>query len=91
MKPIPLQLTRAGPAPQQAVEIDGGLVASRLGLEVEAFRQLMQDGKVSVLCERGIDADVGLYRATFYYGTRRFRAVVDASGEVVQADSAPAR
>lgn len=86
MKGIPLQLTHAGPAPAEEVEIDGALVAEKLGLDVETFRQLMHDRKVSVLCERGIDEDAGLVRATFYYGQRRFRAIVDRAGRVVRAE-----
>ncbi|MBJ7573889.1 DUF6522 family protein [Luteimonas sp. MC1828] len=63
-----------------SVEIDAALVARELELEVEAFRQLMADGKISVLCERGTGEDAGLYRASFYHGTRRARLVVDAAG-----------
>lgn len=86
MKKIPLQLTHAGPAPATSVEIDGALVAEKLGLDVEAFRQLLDDRKVSVLCERGIGDDAGLYRATFYFKDRRFRAVVRSDGQVVQTE-----
>ena len=68
-----------------SLEIDGALVAGELGLEVDRFRQLMADGKISVLCERGTGEDVGLYRASFYYEKRRARFIVDASGRPVQA------
>ena len=33
------------------LEIDGAMVARELGLETDQFRQLMADGKISVLCE----------------------------------------
>ncbi|WP_374012347.1 DUF6522 family protein [Pseudoxanthomonas koreensis] len=69
----------------QSPEIDGALVADRLGLEVDAFRQLMADGKVSVLCERGTGEDAGTWRATFYYGRQRARFLIDAGGEVQDA------
>ena len=70
---------------QQApsLEIDGAMVATELGLEVEAFRQLMADGKISVLCERGTGEDANTWRASFYHGQRRARFVVDASGKPV--------
>ena len=58
------------------------LVARELGLEVEAFRQLMEQRKIAVLCERGTDADAGLYRATFYFERRRARLIVDGDGHV---------
>lgn len=86
MKRIPLQLTHPGPAPAAEIGIDGTVVAASLGLDVEAFRQLMHDRRVSVLCERGIGEDAGLYRATFYYGDRRFRAVIESSGRIVRAE-----
>ena len=68
-----------------SLEIDGAMVATELGLEVEAFRQLMADGKISVLCERGTDDDAGTWRASFYYGQRRARFVVDSRGRPLQS------
>ncbi|MEN5060609.1 DUF6522 family protein [Luteimonas sp. TWI1416] len=79
-------LTIAAPRRRQpALEVDGALVAARLGLAGDAFRQLMTDGKVSVLCERGIGEDAGRYRATFYYAGRRARLLLDASGRLLEA------
>ncbi|WP_372017930.1 DUF6522 family protein [Pseudoxanthomonas sp. 10H] len=71
--------------PHPRLEIDGAMVAQALGLEVAAFRQLMDDGKVRVLCERGTGEDAGTWRASFYHGTRRARFVVDARGRPVGA------
>lgn len=62
------------------LEIDGALIARAMGLDVAAFRQLMDDGKIAVLCERGTGEDAGTWRASFYYGGRRARFVVDAQG-----------
>ena len=67
------------PAP---LEIDGARVAQRIGLDVATFRQLMDEGKVTVLCERGIGEDAGTWRATFYYGRQRARFLIDAHGEI---------
>jgi len=72
---IPIQLSSA-----RAVEIDGALVARGLGLATDAFRKLMEDRQVTVLCERGTGEDAGLYRASFYYAGKRVRLVVDADG-----------
>jgi len=69
------------------VEIDGALVARALALEVDEFRRLMEDRRISVLCERGVGEDEGLYRASFYYGERRARMVVDANGTPVETSS----
>ena len=80
---------RIGIALNPEIEIDGALVARALDLEVEAFRQLMDDRRISVLCERGVGEDEGLYRASFYYGDRRARLVVDENGMPVQTASMP--
>ena len=71
------------PAPR--LEIDGAMVARELGLETGQFRQLMADGKISVLCERGTDDDAGTWRASVYYGQRRARFVVDSRGRPLQS------
>lgn len=68
-----------------SVEIDGALVAERIGLEVDVFRRLMADGKIAVLCERGTGEDAGRWRATFYYGRQRARFIVDPGGRVREA------
>ena len=68
--------------PAPPLEIDGAMVARAIGLDVEAFRQLMADGKIAVLCERGTGEDAGTWRASFYYGAQRARFVVDASGHL---------
>ena len=65
------------------IEIDGALVAQGLGLDVATFRQLMERRQVTVLCERGTGEDAGLWRASFYHGTRRVRLVVDGDGTPV--------
>jgi hypothetical protein len=82
-KSIPLELN-----PVRAVEIDGAFVARGLGLDAEAFRKLMDDRQVTVLCERGTGEDEGLYRATFYFAGKRVRLVVDADGRPVATSSA---
>lgn len=68
-----------------SIDIDGALVARTLGLEVAEFRQLMKDGKISVLCERGTKENAGRYRASFYHGQQRARFIVDDTGRVLGA------
>ncbi|MEO6076426.1 MAG: DUF6522 family protein [Dokdonella sp.] len=72
---IPIELN-----PSTSVEVDAAVVAKGLGLEVRHFRELMQQGKVSVLCERGVGEDKGHYRASFYHLGKRVRLVVDGDG-----------
>ena len=59
------------------------IVARALGLDVGVFKQLMTDRKITTLCERGTGTDNGRYRASFYYGNRRVRLVVDEDGRAL--------
>ena len=68
-----------------SLEIDAALVAYQLQLDVAEFRRLMDQRKITVLCERGVGEDSGTYRASFYYGTRCARLVVDSDGNPVAA------
>lgn len=63
-----------------SIEIDATLVARALAMDVDEFRRLMEAKKIAVLCERGTGEDAGHYRASFYYGERRARLVVDGKG-----------
>jgi len=78
---IPISL-QGGPR-EPSIEVDADRIALGLGLELAAFRQLMADRKVTVLCERGTGEDAGRWRASFYYEGRRVRLVVDAGGNVL--------
>ena len=78
-KRIPLETNPDVPG----IEIDAALVAGAFALDVNVFRQLMNDRRITVLCERGTGEDTGRYRASFYYEGERVRLVVDASGRPV--------
>lgn len=82
-KSIPVEVN-----PEFSIEIDGAFVARGLDLEVVDFRRLMSQGKVAVLCERGVGEDAGLFRASFYHDGKRVRLVVDAQGNPVEAPGA---
>lgn len=77
-KSIPITLSSS-----TNVEIDAAIVAEGLDLAVPRFRELMQQGKIAVLCERGTGEDQGLYRASFYHAGKRVRLVVDSDGNPV--------
>lgn len=77
-KRIPVELH-----PSHGVEIDGALVARGLDLALGEFRQLMEHRKITVLCERGVGEDAGLYRASFYHHGKRVRLVVDGNGNPI--------
>jgi hypothetical protein len=67
-----------------AVQIDAAIVAEGLGLALPLLQKQMRAGKITSFAERGIDADSGRHRLTFFSEHRRFRVVVDEKGAIVQ-------
>ena len=60
------------------------VVAKGLGIVPTLLKQHLRDGKITSLCERGIDADAAGIGLTFFSENRRFRLVVDETGTIVQ-------
>jgi hypothetical protein len=67
-----------------AIRVDVTVVAKGLGIEPPLVQKGMREGRISSLCERGIDEDEGRYRVTFFSGSRRFRLVVDNEGNMLR-------
>ena len=67
-----------------AVEIDASIVAEGLGIALARLKEGMRKGTITSISERGVDADQGRHRLTFFSEHRRFRVVVDASGTIIQ-------
>lgn len=70
-----------------AIQVDAGTVADGLGIKPQLLLKRMREGKVTSLCERGIDLDRGRYRLTFFSANRRLRLIVDESGSIVQCST----
>ena len=66
------------------LRIDAAVIGQGLNVEPSLVQVRMREGKITVLCERGVDEDAGRYRITFFYQHRRFRLVVDEEGNAVQ-------
>jgi Family of unknown function (DUF6522) len=66
------------------VEVDAAVIAEGLGIEPSLLRKEMQAGRITSVCERGVDADQGRHRITFFSAHRRFRLVIDQRGTIVQ-------
>jgi len=67
-----------------AVQIDAAIVAEGLGLALPLLQEEMRRGKITSFAERGVDADSGRHRLTFFSEHRRFRVVVDQTGAIIQ-------
>ena len=66
------------------VQIDAAIVADGLGVTLPLLQEGMRAGSITSLAERGIGADLGRHRLTFFSEHRRFCVVVDASGAIIQ-------
>jgi hypothetical protein len=64
--------------------VDAAIIGRGLRVEPALVPVRMREGKVTVICERGLDEDAGRYRLTFFYQNRRFRLVVDEAGKAIQ-------
>ena len=79
----------APPASPAEVEfLDGSFhvaaeaVASGLGVAPADVPELLRTGRITSLCEKGLDEDAGSYRLTFFHGNRRLRLMVDERGRI---------
>jgi hypothetical protein len=66
------------------IHIEASVIAEGLGLTLPRLREQMRAGRITSLSERGIDADSGRHRLTFFSEHRRLRLVVDESGTIIQ-------
>ena len=69
---------------ERTLSIDAGVIGRGLNVEPSLVQVRMREGKITVLCERGVDEDAGRYRMTFFHENRRFRLVVDEEGNAIQ-------
>jgi hypothetical protein len=69
---------------QGTLSIDATVIGRGLNVEPSLVQGQMREGKITVLCERGVNEDVGRHRLTFFYKNRRFRLIVDEEGNAVQ-------
>ncbi|WP_166306128.1 MULTISPECIES: DUF6522 family protein [unclassified Bradyrhizobium] len=65
-------------------EVDANVVAEGLGIGVPLLQAEMRSGKITTLSERGVDADAGRHRLTFFSEHRRLRLVIDERGTIIQ-------
>ena len=67
-----------------ALRIDAAVIGRGLNVEPSLVQVRMREGKITVLCERGVDEDAGRYRLTFFHENRRFRVVIDEEGNIIR-------
>mgnify|MGYP000300024057 CR=1 FL=1 len=60
--------------------VDPHIVAPKLGLSAESFRQAMREGLIAGTVERGEQEDAGRTRLTFRYGRHAWAVQVEPDG-----------
>jgi hypothetical protein len=70
-----------------AVRVDAVTIGAGLGVEPSVVHAKIREGKITSLCERGVDEDAGRYRLTFFLENRRFRLIVDERGNAIQCST----
>lgn len=63
--------------------IDATLLGALFGLSPERVPPLMRSREMTGVCERGVGEDDGTFRLSFFYGSRRARLNIDATGAVL--------
>jgi hypothetical protein len=66
-------------------QIDATIVADGLRVSPLLLQEEMRAGRITGFAERGVDADAGRHRLSFFSSRRRFRVVIDdATGRIIQ-------
>lgn len=66
------------------VYIEAALIAADFGLDARGVLEAMRTGRMTSVCERGVDDDAGHYRVTFFYENRQLRLTVDTNGQLLE-------
>jgi hypothetical protein len=64
--------------------VDAVLLGELLDIGPAEVSKLMRVHAITGRCERGVDANQGQYRLSFFYQNRRVRLSVDSSGHVLR-------
>ena len=66
------------------IQVDASVLGESLDLEPSRVPELLRSGAITSRCERGVGADEGRFRLTFFHAGRRLRLVVDPTGRILQ-------
>ena len=67
--------------------IDASIIGEAFGLAPSIVQSLMREGKITSVCERGVDDDAGRFRLTFFYKNQRLRLIVDEAGSIIRSST----
>jgi hypothetical protein len=64
--------------------VDATIIGELLHLSASRVQMLMNSGKITSACERGIDDHAGEFRLSFFYRNRRARLSTDLEGHILR-------
>ena len=70
-----------------AHQVEASVIAAGLDIETDRVVVLLRSGEITSKSEQGIGEDAGFHRLTFYYGNRRFRVIIDETGQIVRGST----
>jgi hypothetical protein len=70
-----------------AYQVEASVIAAGLDIETDRVVVLLRSGEITSKSEQGIGEDAGFHRLTFYYGNRRFRVIIDETGQIVRGST----
>ena len=70
-----------------AYQVEASVIAAGLDIETDRVVVLLRSGEITSKSEEGIGEDAGFHRLTFYYGNRRFRVIIDETGQIVRGST----
>jgi len=70
-----------------AYQVEASVIAAGLDIEIDRVVVLLRSGEITSKSEQGIGEDAGFHRLTFYYGNRRFRVIIDETGQIVRGST----
>ena len=70
-----------------AYQVEASVIAAGLDIDTDRVVVLLRSGEITSKSEQGIGEDAGFHRLTFYYGNRRFRVIIDETGQIVRGST----
>jgi hypothetical protein len=69
---------------RDGIRVDATLIADAFRIPPQTVLERIRAGEIRTVSERGVDADAGRFRLTFFFGAGRLQLLIDSDGNVVK-------
>ena len=69
---------------QDGIRVDATLIADAFRIPPQTVLERIRAGEITTVSERGVDADAGRFRLTFFLGAGRVQLLIDSDGNVIK-------